>query len=98
MLRSEMIEALSELYPSLRHYDIKKAVDCFFGVIAQGLCDNKRVELRKFGVFEVRHRLPRLGRNPKTDEPVQVEEKFVPFFRAGRVLNQELNPESVSDE
>jgi integration host factor subunit beta len=49
------------------------------------------VELRGFGAFSVKERDPRLGRNPKTGEQVQVSRKYVPFFKTGKELHQRLN-------
>jgi integration host factor beta subunit len=50
-----------------------------------------RVELRGFGAFSVKKRDARIGRNPRTGESVDVEEKHVPFFKAGKLLRDRLN-------
>ena len=50
-----------------------------------------RVELRGFGAFSVKKRDARVGRNPRTGEAVDVEEKHVPFFKAGKLLRDRLN-------
>ena len=50
-----------------------------------------RVELRGFGAFTVKHRAPRVGRNPRTGAAVSVAEKFVPFFKTGKDLRERLN-------
>jgi nucleoid DNA-binding protein len=47
-----------------------------------------RIELRNFGVFEVRKRAARKARNPRTGDTVQVKEKHVVVFKAGKVLEQ----------
>lgn len=57
------------------------------GAMARG----ERVELRGFGAFSVKQRQARLGRNPRTGETVQVEEKHVPFFKTGKLLRDRLN-------
>jgi integration host factor subunit beta len=49
------------------------------------------VELRGFGAFSVKNRPPRAGRNPRTGEAVEVEEKWVPFFKTGKELRERLN-------
>lgn len=49
------------------------------------------MELRGFGAFSVKHRPARVGRNPRTGEPVQVDAKSVPFFKAGKELRDRLN-------
>ena len=53
-----------------------------------------RVELRGFGAFSVKQRDARVGRNPRTGESVDVEEKHVPFFKTGKLLRDRLNGKS----
>ena len=55
------------------------------------LARGDRVELRGFGAFTVKYREPRQGRNPRTDQTVSVDEKFVPFFKTGKELRERLN-------
>jgi integration host factor subunit beta len=55
------------------------------------LMQGDRVELRGFGTFEVRSYESYTGRNPKTGEPVAVEAKRAPFFKAGKELKERLN-------
>lgn len=50
-----------------------------------------RVELRGFGAFTVKKREARTGRNPRTGETVSVDEKVVPFFKAGKELRERVN-------
>ena len=59
--------------------------------ITQTLEAGARVELRGFGAFSVRKRDPRIGRNPRTGEAVQVPAKHVPFFRTGKELRQRID-------
>ncbi len=61
-------------------------IDLFFTSITDALSKGDKVELRGFGSFRVRHRLPRKGRNPKTGAPVSIPAKRVPFFKAGKDL------------
>ena len=51
------------------------------------------VELRGFGAFSVKHRPARVGRNPRSGEAVHIEEKWSPFFKAGKELRDRLNGE-----
>ena len=55
------------------------------------LAKGDRVELRGFGAFSVKARDARQGRNPRTGESVQVDEKKVPFFKTGKLLRDRLN-------
>lgn len=60
--------------------------------IAEALREGDKVELRGFGSFWSRNRKARQGRNPRTDEVVQVPSKRVPFFRAGKGLQEGVTP------
>ncbi len=58
--------------------------------------DGNRVELRGFGAFSVRVREARTGRNPRTGEPVKVEQKAAPFFRTGKEMRDRINAAAQS--
>ena len=91
MTKSELILRLTELNPNLYHRDVERIVNCFFDTITDALAEGKRVELRGFGAFSVRQRDARLGRNPRTGEAVDVDEKKVPFFKMGKSMLERLN-------
>ncbi|MBL6783029.1 MAG: integration host factor subunit beta [Alphaproteobacteria bacterium] len=91
MTKSELILRLAELNPNLYHRDVERIVNCFFDTITDALAEGKRVELRGFGAFSVRQRDARLGRNPRTGEAVDVDEKKVPFFKMGKSMLERLN-------
>lgn len=91
MLRSELVQKLADENPHLRPQDLEKVVDVILDEISTALESGSRVELRGFGAFSVRKRDARQGRNPRTGESVAVEEKFVPFFKAGKELRTRLN-------
>jgi len=94
VLKSELINRIAELNPHLFHRDVEKIVNVVFDEIVDALARGERVELRGFGAFTVKHRAPRTGRNPRTGETVEVEEKFVPFFKTGKDLREKLNAEN----
>lgn len=91
MTKSELIQRIAELNPHLYHRDVEKIVSTIFEEITQALSAGKRVELRGFGAFSVRHRGARVGRNPRTGDSVEVEEKAIPFFKSGKLLRERLN-------
>ena len=62
-----------------------------FEEIIEALAKGDRVELRGFGAFSVKARDARLGRNPRTGESVEVDQKNVPFFKTGKLLRDRLN-------
>ena len=91
MTKSELIARLAEQNPSLYHRDLEQLVNTVFETITKALEDGDRVELRGFGAFSVRERKARIGRNPRTGEPVNVEEKRMPFFKMGKGMRERLN-------
>ena len=95
MTKSDLILRLAEMYPHLLQRDIERIVGTVFDEITNALARGNRVELRGFGAFSVKHRDARMGRNPRTGEPVQVDEKFVPFFKTGKQLRDRLNDTPV---
>ncbi|QFU09458.1 Integration host factor subunit beta [Rhodobacteraceae bacterium THAF1] len=93
MIRSELIQKAAEENPHLTLRDVERVVNTIFEEIVDAMCQGNRVELRGFGAFSVKKRDARQGRNPRTGEAVQVEEKHVPFFKAGKLLRDRLNGE-----
>ena len=91
MIRSELIETVAAENPHLYQRDVEKIVNTIFDRIIDAMADGDRVELRGFGAFSVKKRDARLGRNPRTGESVQVDEKHVPFFKTGKLLRDRLN-------
>lgn len=94
MIRSELIQIIADENPHLYHRDVERLVNTIFEEITTALANGQRVELRGFGAFSVKQRDGRIGRNPRTGEPVVVEPKHVPFFKAGKQLRERLNKES----
>lgn len=91
MIKSELVQKLAEENPNLFHRDIEKIVSVVFQEISDSLARGERVELRGFGAFSVKRRPPRVGRNPRSGEPVRIEAKAAPFFKAGKELRDRLN-------
>lgn len=91
MIKSELIQRLTEENPHLYHRDVERIVSTVFDEIAGALSDGDRVELRGFGAFSVKKRDARMGRNPRTGDAVPVPEKHVPFFKTGKELRLRLN-------
>lgn len=91
MIKSELIQKLADANPHLYQRDIERIVNKIFDEITDALSRGDRVELRGFGAFSIKHRKARTGRNPRTGEVVQVQEKYVPFFKTGKELRDRLN-------
>ena len=72
---------------------MERIVTTIFDEISDALARGDRVELRGFGAFSTKERAARVGRNPRTGEAVQVEKKYVPYFKCGKDLRDRLNAE-----
>lgn len=91
MIRSELVEKIAAENPHLYQRDIERIIGTVFDEIIDAMSNGNRVELRGFGSFSVKQREARIGRNPRTGETVDVEEKHVPFFKTGKLLRDRLN-------
>lgn len=91
MTKSELIERLSMQFPELRAQEVEESVKLIIEKICQTLEKGQRVEIRGFGSFSLHFRDKRNGRNPKTGEPVEVEAKSIPYFRAGKELRERVD-------
>ena len=91
MIRSELIQKISDENPHLFQRDVERIVNTIFEEIIEAMWRGDRVELRGFGAFSVKKRDARTGRNPRTGESVDVDQKHVPFFKTGKLLRDRLN-------
>lgn len=91
MTRSELIQRLADKFPHLTINDTKLSIKTILDGIAERLVSGGRAEIRDFGTFSLNIRPPRLGRNPKTGDRVQVPEQAAPHFKPGRELRQRVN-------
>lgn len=90
MTRSELVTALAYRFPKLMKADADMSVDHILGAISQTLTQGHRVEIRGFGSFSLNYRPPRIGRNPKTGERVDVPGKYSPHFKAGKEMRDRV--------
>ncbi|KAA6185609.1 integration host factor subunit beta [Thiohalocapsa marina] len=91
MTRAELIERLTAQQPHLTETDIELAVRTIIDQLSDALAGGERIEVRGFGSFTLRYRSPRIGRNPKSGEPVSVDGKHIPYFRPGKELRDRVN-------
>ena len=66
------------------------ALDSLLSTITEVLKRDEKIKLTGFGVFEVKHRAARTGRNPKTKEAVEISAQSVPVFKAGKTLKESI--------
>ncbi len=96
MTRSDLVQELAARFDQLNQRDAELAVKTILDAIGDALGRGHRVEIRGFGSFSISHRQPRLGRNPRTGEAVQVPPKRVPHFKPGKALRQTVDALSSS--
>jgi integration host factor subunit beta len=89
--KSELIERIAERQTQLGYKDVELAVKSILELMAQTLASGERIEIRGFGSFSLHYRPSRVGRNPKTGEPVSLPEKFVPHFKPGKELRDRVD-------
>jgi integration host factor subunit beta len=95
--KSDLVLIVAQRNPHLFYEEVDSIVDTILEDMTAALEGGNRVELRGFGTFSVRHRLPHTGRNPRTGESVVVKERWVPFFKTGKDLHERMNPGVVGD-
>ncbi len=91
MTKSELIERLAGQHSHIPAKAVEDAVKEMLEHMAATLADGERIEIRGFGSFSLHYRAPRVGRNPKTGSKVQVPEKHVPHFKAGKELRERVD-------
>ena len=91
MTKSELIANLAARFPQLVVKDAELSVKTILESMSDKLAIGERIEIRGFGSFSLNYRPPRLGRNPKSGTQVQVPEKYVPHFKAGKELRERVD-------
>ncbi|MFZ5800771.1 MAG: HU family DNA-binding protein [Candidatus Omnitrophota bacterium] len=90
MTKKDMVLKITD-ETGLKQVDVKQVVQKTFDCIVESLTRGEKVELRNFGVFKLKERRPRTGRNPRTGETVPVAARKVVVFKAGLEMKQKSN-------
>ena len=97
MTKSELMARLAEVFAErnvdseLQSKDVEYSVKVLVDTMTRALAKGQRIEIRGFGSFDLNHRPPRIGRNPKTGERVEVPQKYVPHFKPGKELRERVD-------
>ena len=89
MTKKEIVKTISDEI-GLTQLKTKEIVQKTFDAIVETLVEERRIELRNFGVFEVKKRAARKARNPRTGDKVYVPEKFVVTFKPGKEMEERV--------
>jgi integration host factor subunit beta len=90
MTKADLIEEVSRL-AELTRKDSEVIVETIFDSVVRALRTGDKIEIRGFGSFRTRQRKPRVGRNPKTGDRVDVPPKKIPFFKPSKELKDMVN-------
>ena len=91
MTKSELIERISFRQDQLPARDVDSAVKMVIEMMSEELSHGNRIEIRGFGSFSLHYRAPRVGRNPKTGDAVDLTGKYVPHFKPGKELRNRVD-------
>ena len=97
MTKKEIVKAIADDI-GLTQLKTKEIVQKTFDAIVETLVTDKRIELRNFGVFEVKKRAARKARNPRTGERVDVAEKYVVTFKPGKEMEERVKQMSDDEQ
>lgn len=86
MVKSELWRVLNEKLPELQIRDVELALNCMLGQMADALVRGERIEIRGFGSFDLHCRPPRIARNPKSGEGINLPAKVVVHFKPGKEM------------
>ena len=91
MVKSKLVRVLNEKLPELQQRDVEMALNCILGQMADAIAQGERIEIRGFGSFNLHHRPPRIARNPKTGEAVNLPAKIAIHFKPGMEMRNRVN-------
>jgi len=92
--KSELVSVIADSNPMLTRKHAELVVNTIFDTMRDAMISGDRIEIRGFGSLQVRTHKPRVGRNPKTGDPVAIGAKRVPHFRVGKELRERVNGSS----
>jgi integration host factor subunit beta len=95
MTKADLIEEVSRV-AELTRKDSEVIVETIFDSVVRTLRSGDKIEIRGFGSFRTRQRKPRVGRNPKTGDRVEVPPKKIPFFKPSKELKDMVNRDGAA--
>jgi nucleoid DNA-binding protein len=90
MTKQEIVNNVSKS-SGLSKIETETIMNGIMDTIISSLAGNERVELRGFGTFGIKHRMPKKARNPGTGEPVYLPERYVPTFKPSKLMRNRVN-------
>ena len=90
MTKQEIVDVVSNA-TGLTKVETEAIMNGIMSTIIDSLANNKRVELRGFGTFGIKHRMPKIARNPGTGDPIYLPERYVPTFKPSKLMRSRVN-------
>jgi integration host factor subunit beta len=90
MIKADLVTKISQDL-NIPKQEAEQGVNLFFDAIRDAILRGEEIEIRGFGSFRFRKRMPRSGRNPRTGEPVMVPPKKVLYFKPSKLLKEMIN-------
>ena len=90
MTKQEIVDIVSDA-TGLTKVETETIMNGVMMTIIDSLARNEKVELRGFGTFGIKHRMPKKARNPGTGDPVFLPERFVPTFKPSKLMRSRVN-------
>ena len=90
MIKQNIVDNVSA-NTGLTKVEVEAVLNESFNQIINALSRNERIELRGFGTFAVKHRMPKKARNPATGDPVYLAERYVPTFKPSQLMKKSVN-------
>ena len=94
MIKQDIVDSVSEK-TGLTKLEVEAVINTSFKEIIMTLSKNEKIELRGFGTFSVKHRLPKKARNPKTGDPIFLPERYVPVFKPSKLMKKTVNEKLI---
>ena len=98
MVKSELVQKLCNMHPSILHKDVEKIVDIIIAEIIKALQRNEAVEIRGWGRLKIIMRKARVGRNPKTSKTIQIPAKKAVKWKMSKILYNRLNNNFIENK
>ncbi len=90
MTKADIVDKIASA-TGLTKVETEVVVDGFIKTVIEALTEGKHIEIRGFGTFKVKKRKPRIARNPRTGEPVPLDEHYVPILKVSRELRERVD-------
>ena len=88
--KKQLVDLISSKQDQLSHRDVELSVKTIFNTMSDSLRNGNRIEIRGFGSFALRFRKSRTGRNPKSGESVNIQNRYVPHFKPGKDFKESV--------